>query len=43
MLPLIVAVIDRASQLNEAFTEIAGSLPLTDGVFDRPKLAVDRR
>ena len=38
--PLIVAAVDRASQLDEAFTEIACSLPLTDGVFDRPELGV---
>ena len=41
--PLIVAAVDRASQLDEAFTEIACSLPLTDGVFDRPELGVDCR
>ena len=41
--PLIVAAVDRASQVDEAIAEIACSLSLTNRIFDRPKLVVDRR
>jgi hypothetical protein len=40
--PLIVAAVDRPCQLDEVFTEIACSLPLTDRIFDPPELGFNR-